>query len=212
MVQVLQKGVLGPGAVRLDTQRPAGGWLLGHVRHAVGAHVLHQLVDIIIHRARVQAVQFLLAGQDDKLIPRTGGRHVDKLLVGFQPGVGLFPGLVGQRQREDDHILLVALECVYRAAAGVVVVVGPQHRLNGGTLPRKRRDDAHLLIRVAAQVGVDAAHLLRGSVALVGSVVGHIHIDQRLGVVLLAGNVQLVVVVFAVVELNDARAAPVVVA
>ena len=98
VVQVLQKGVLGPGAVWLDAQCPAGGGLLGHVGHAVGAHVLHQLVDIIIHRARVQAVQFLLAGQDDKLVPRTGGRHVDKLLVGFQPGVGLFPGLVGQRQ------------------------------------------------------------------------------------------------------------------
>ena len=87
-----------------------------------------------------------------------------------------------------------------------------QHGLDGGTLLRKRRDDAHLLIRVRGQVRLDAAHLLRGGVLLVGGVVGHVHIDERRGVGLTAGNVQLVVVVFAVVELDDLGAAPVVVA
>ena len=65
-----------------------------------------------------------------------------------------------------------------------------------------------------SRVGVclDAAHLLRGGVFLVGGVVGHVHIDERRGVGLAAGNVQLVVVVFAIVELDDLGAAPVVVA
>ena len=87
-----------------------------------------------------------------------------------------------------------------------------QHGLDGGTLLRKRRDDAHLLVGVRGQVCLDAAHLLRGSVLLVGGVVGHVHIDERCGVGLAAGNVQLVVVVFAVVELDDLGTAPVVVA
>ena len=87
-----------------------------------------------------------------------------------------------------------------------------QHGLDGGALLRKRRDDAHLLVRVRGQVCLDAAHLLRGGVFLVGGVVGHVHIDERRGVGLAAGNVQLVVVVFAIVELDDLGAAPVVVA
>ena len=97
----------------------------------------------------------------------------------------------------DDHVFLVALKGVHRAAGGVLKVLRAQHGLDGGALLRKRRDDAHLLVRVRGQVCLDAAHLLRGGVFLVGGVVGHVHIDERRGVGLAAGNVQLVVVVFA---------------
>ena len=212
MIQVLQKRVLGLGAVGLDAQRAAGGGLLGHIGNAVRPHILHQLVNIVVGAAGVQAVKLLLVGQDDKLLPRAGGRHVDKLLVVFQPVVGLGAGLVGQGQREDDDILLVALKGVHRAAAGVVVVLLAQHSLDGGALAGKRRDDANLLVRVAAEIRLDAAHLLRGGVLLVGGVVGHLDVDKRLRVGLAAGDVQLVVVVFAVVELDDLGAAAVVVA
>ena len=80
-----------------------------------------------------------------------------------------------------------------------------------GALLRKRRDDATCLSGCAVRYA-RCAHLLRGGVFLVGGVVGHIHIDERRGVGLAAGNVQLVVVVFAIVELDDLGAAPVVVA
>ena len=97
MVQVLQKGILGFGAVGLDAQRAAGGGLLGHLGLAVFAHVLHQLVNIVVGAVGVQAVQRGLIREDDQLLPRAGGRHVDELLVRFQPVVGARAGLVGQR-------------------------------------------------------------------------------------------------------------------
>ena len=212
MVQIFQKGILGLGAVGLDAQRTAGGGLLGHLGLAVFAHVLHQLVNIVVGAVGVQAVQRGLIREDDQLLPRAGGRHVDELLVRFQPVVGARAGLVGQRQGEDDHVFLVALKGVHRAAGGVLKVPRAQHGLDGGALLRKWGDDAHLLVRVRGQVCLDAAHLLRGGVFLVGGVVGHVHIDERRGVGLAAGNVQLVVVVFAIVELDDLGAAPVVVA
>ena len=97
MVQIFQKGILGLGAVGLDAQRTAGGGLLGHLGLAVFAHVLHQLINIVVGAVGVQAVQRGLIREDDKLLPRAGGRHVDELLVRFQPVVGARAGLVGQR-------------------------------------------------------------------------------------------------------------------
>ena len=57
VVQIFQKGILGLGAVGLDAQRTAGGGLLGHLGLAVFAHVLNQLVNIVIGAVGVQAVQ-----------------------------------------------------------------------------------------------------------------------------------------------------------
>ena len=70
----------------------------------------------------------------------------------FSQFVGARAGLVGQRQGEDDHVFLVALKGVHRAAGGVLKVLRAQHGLDGGALLRKRRNDAHLLVRVRGQV------------------------------------------------------------
>ena len=213
VVEIFQKGRLGFGAVWLDAQRAGGGRFFCHNAGAVGAGVLHQLVQVVAAaRGGVQAVQLLLAGHNDQLFPRPRYRHIQQLLVVLQPVVGGLPGAVGEGQRENDDVLLVPLKGVYRAAGIIGELVVPQCLPNQRPLPGKGGDDAHAALRVAAQIVQDGLYLLRGGVALAGGVFRYVQIHQRTVALHLAGDVQAVVVVFFVVEGHDFRMAAVVIA
>ena len=72
VVQIFQKGILGLGAVGLDAQRTAGGGLPVTSDWPFFAHVLHQLVNIVVGAVGVQAVQRGLIREDDQLLPARG--------------------------------------------------------------------------------------------------------------------------------------------
>ena len=153
----------------------------------------------------MQTLQLLVIGEQDQLVFRPRGGHINQFLVVFQPLVSLRAGFVGQGQRKNHHILFVSLKGMNRPAGSVAVMLLGQHLLDQFPLTRKGRNDPDGFFRVLAQIPIDQIHLRRGRVLFCTRVMGQIHIDQGPFAFPFACHLQFLIVVLFIVEGDDFR-------
>ena len=159
MGQIFQKCCLRFCGKRFHPQCPGIDLFLCNHRLPLCFHILNQFVQIIILISPVQPLHLSVICQYNQPVLRTGGCHIDQLLIIFQPHIGSLPRIFGEGCGKKNDILLISLKCVNGSTGKIGKLRFLRRLLNGLPLIDERSNDSDILLPVLLRIGKNLPHL-----------------------------------------------------